>query len=151
MGVVIKDCSGPVDQGLIDSFEKKFSIKLPEEYRFFLKKYNGGYPEPDSFSFNDAADGSTVDRFLGLGVGEYSNLEKYLHTYRSRIPKRLFPIAHDPGGNLVLIGLFGPELNKIYFWDHELEAEESEPDMSNVYFLANDLDEFLNSLCKIDE
>jgi len=83
-------------------------------------------------------------------VGEHSNLEKYLVTYSERIPKNLFPIAHDPGGNLIVIGLSGTEQNKVYFWDHEREADDYEPDMSNVHLLANDFDEFLGLLHEID-
>jgi len=150
MTTVIKDSKGPISESTIDNLEQRMSIKLPIRYRDFLGKYNGGYPEPDGFLFKDESDGSSVDRFLEIGVGEHSNLEKYLVTYSGRIPKNLFPIAHDPGGNLVVIGLSGDEQNKVYFWDHESEADGYEPDMSNVNLVANDFAEFLGLLYEID-
>ncbi len=150
MTAEIKDSADSLDTARINIVEKSFEVKLPLQYREFLQKHNGGYPEPDGFLFKDESDGSSVDRFLGIDVGDHSNLEKYLVTYKNRIPKNLFPIAHDPGGNLVLIGLSGDELGKIYYWDHEREADGWEPDMSNVHLIANDLDEFLRKLYEIE-
>lgn len=150
MTTVIRDSKGPVSESKIDALEKKLSIKLPSKYRDFLKKYNGGYPEPDGFRFKDESDGSSVDRFLGIDVGEHSNLEKYLSIYDGRVPKNLFPIAHDPGGNLVVVGVSDNEKDKVYFWDHEQEADGWEPDMSNVHLIADDFDEFLRRLYEIN-
>jgi len=150
MMTVIKNNKGPISASEIDNLEQRLSIKLPAKYRDFLEEYNGGYPEPDGFLFKDESDGSSVDRFFGLHLGMHHNLEKYLDTYAGRIPKNLFPIARDPGGNLVVIGLSGDEKNKIYFWDHEREADGYEPDMSNVHLVANGFDEFLGLLYEID-
>lgn len=61
----------------------------------------------------------------------------------------MIPIAHDAGGNLVLLGV--NEKQGIYFWDHELEAEEGEvPDMSNVYAISQTFTDFLNNLHEIE-
>ncbi|WP_193777990.1 SMI1/KNR4 family protein [Psychrobacter sp. FDAARGOS_221] len=131
----------------IEAFEKKYSIKLPQEYRAFLSKYNGGTVDPDTFVFHDETDASSINYFLGIGLKEYYyNLSYTLDMFRDRVPDNLFPIAKDPGGNLILVGLSGNELGKIYFWDHEFEADGSKPDMSNVHYLSSSFDTFLNGL-----
>ncbi|AZZ95517.1 SMI1/KNR4 family protein [Hahella sp. KA22] len=134
----------------IEELEKRFSVKFPLQYLDYLKEYNGGHPEPDGFLFKDESDGSIVDRFFGVDVEEHSDLEHYFSVYRTRIPNYMFPIGRDPGGNLILIGVLGDKVGKIYFWDHEEEADGFPPDMSNIHFLADDLDEFLNGLYEIE-
>jgi len=150
MTTMIKDGLGPISANTIESIETRLSIELPTSYRMFLEKYNGGYPEPDGFMFKDESSGSSVDRFLGIDVGPHSNLENYLAVYDGRIPINMFPIAHDPGGNLVLICLSGNKKDKIYFWDHECEADGWEPDKSNVHLVADDFDEFISSLFEVE-
>lgn len=123
---------------------------MPKDYREFLLVYNGGYPEPDAFHFIGSEDGSTIDRFLGIGVGEHSNLEKYLKTYEGRLPCDFFPIAHDPGGNLICIGTKGQYKGQIFFWDHEYEADEEEPNMSNMSLVSQSFQELMDNLYELD-
>lgn len=147
---VIYDSNGPLDSKHLEILEKKLGKKLPLDFRAFLLKFNGGYPEPDSFNFFGSEDGSCVDRFLGINVGEHSNLYRYFKTYSKRIPKEFLPIAHDPGGNLICIGLFGEYKNKIYFWDHEFEANGHEPNMTNMHLISGNFSEFLEVLHEVE-
>lgn len=49
---------------LIMREEEMWRVKLPSEYRDFLKKYNGGTPEKKTFLINNQE--IHVDRFLGI-------------------------------------------------------------------------------------
>lgn len=131
----------------ISDFEREINSALPSDYKKFLMEYNGGQPQPDSFRFfSDRNDASSVDRFLSLGNEKNSNLLKYYNNYKDRIPLGFIPIAHDAGGNLVIMKLKTNE-NKIYFWDHELEADEGVvPDMSNVYLINQSFSDFIDNL-----
>lgn len=143
---------GTITSSELESFEKKFSIKLPKSYKDFLLSSNGGCPEPDTFVFEDESDGSIVDYFLGIDLQEYYyNLGYTFETFRNRIPRNFLPIACDPGGNLILIGWSQKELGKIYFWDHEFEANDCEPDMSNMHLISQDFESFLNSLHEYED
>lgn len=144
--------STPIDLGEIQGFEKKIGKNLPTNYKAFLVKYGGGYPIPDCFQFSDGSNGSIVDRFLGLNNGKHSNLEKYFETYKNRIPENFIPIAHDPGGNLILLSLCSDSKGKIFFWDHEREAADgSSPDLSNISHISDSLDLFLSMLSEYQE
>lgn len=131
----------------ISDFERDIKCVLPSDYKKFLMEYNGGQPHPDSFRyFSDRNDASSVDRFLSLGKEKNSNLLKYYNNYKGRIPFSFIPIAHDAGGNLVIMELKANE-NKIYFWDHELEADEGDaPDISNVYLINQSFSDFIDNL-----
>lgn len=131
----------------ISDFEKKIQSILPNDYKDFLIKFNGGRPLPASFKFfSDRTDASSVDQFLSLGKEKNSNLEKYYYNYKNRIPSGFIPIAHDAGGNLVIMKLKNED-NQIYFWDHELEADEGEnPNMENVYLICKSFSDFINNL-----
>lgn len=134
----------------IVNVENQLSIKLPDSYREFLKKYNGGYPQPDGFDFADGEDGSSVDKFLEVSDSKNEGLINYFNTYKERIPKNYIPIAKDPGGNLILIGING-EKAEVYFWDHENEADDGDvPGMQNMHLVALNLDDFINNLYEIE-
>ncbi len=77
------------------------------------------------------------------------SLDDEIECYQGRIPSDLFPIGYDTCGNLILIGDTGPNAGKIYFWDHECEADPDEgevPDYRNVHFIAESFDAFFASL-----
>lgn len=137
----------PATSEEISDFEKEIKSGLPSDYKSFLMENNGGQPQPDSFKFfSDRDDASSVDRFLSLGKEKNSNLLKYYNNYRNRIPSGFIPIAHDAGGNLIIMEL-KVNNNRIYFWDHELEVDEGEyPDMNNVYLISKSFSDFINNL-----
>ncbi|MEK9495102.1 SMI1/KNR4 family protein [Photorhabdus sp. P32] len=147
----IIDFKGPIDEISVTNFENEIGNSLPNDYRNFLKKYNGGYPDPDAFLFlNDEEDGSSVDRFLSLGCEKHHDLRNYFIDYKDRIPPKFLPIAHDPGGNLILISLSNDNPG-VFFWDHEFEADEGElPDMSNVHLISHTFTDFLSVLYKLE-
>ncbi len=128
--------------------EQRIGRPVPPAYREFLLQRNGGRPVRELFTFNDGkrvAEGG-VDAFLGVGKFDES-LDRYLDDYRGRIPDDLFPIAHDAGDNLILIGAEGANAGKVFFWHHEFEADEGEaPTYDNVFLIADSFAAFLASL-----
>jgi hypothetical protein len=146
--VNIIEANNPVDEITLSNFEHEWKTKLPEDYRTFLKTYNGGHPKPDCFNFDGEKTGSCINWFLGIN-NEEDDLAEYLKIYRRRIPKGFFPIADDPGGNLICIGTESKYFGKIYFWDHELETET--PDFSNVKLISHTFNDFLNNLFELSE
>lgn len=146
----IHDSKGGVSEQDLINLEAQLGVKLPNSYRDFLKKHNGGYPQPDGFDFANGEDGSSVDKFLEISSSKNESVSEYYNNYNDRIPKDYFPIAKDPGGNLILIGVKNSNAD-IYFWDHENEAEGGDvPGMDNMHLIASSLDDFINDLCEIE-
>jgi hypothetical protein len=142
--VKIVDSNERVSLEVIKNFETEYNVNLPERYKGFLLNWNGGYPEPSLFKISDEKGVSVLDHFYGIGDDE-SGLCDYIDIYEYRLPTGFVPIANDPGGNVICLGTNESYYDNIYFWDHENEQEDNE-DMSNMYFLANNIDEFLGNL-----
>ncbi|MCL1791108.1 MAG: SMI1/KNR4 family protein [Peptococcaceae bacterium] len=127
----------------ITEFESKHNIKLPELYIRFLLEQNGGYPERSTFRISSSQGNTVLNVFFGIG-DIYDNLDDYLDIYEDRMPSSFIPIADDPGGNVICLGIGGDYCENIFFWDHEQENDDA--DMSNMYFLARNIYEFIEAL-----
>jgi len=140
-----------ITESQIQELESNLNFKFPEEYKNHLLKFNGGRCDPNVFSFeeNGAVTESSVDWFLALYDGEFDSLEDYFKICKideKRMPSTFFPIANDPGGNLICMDTID---NKIYFWNHECEVDygqSGDDDRSNLYLIANNLNGFISSL-----
>ncbi len=148
--VSMEKATGPLEEAELQDQEQKWGFRLPDGYREFLLKYDGGRPEPFSFRFKGSENGSTVHSFLGIKQDRYRDLQKKLKDYEGRLPKRFFPIAYDEGGNQICIAIAGDDRGKVYFWDHELEADASQgedPEIAdNIVLIADSFSEFLDGL-----
>ncbi len=141
----------PVSEEKVRQFELKIGAPLPDDYRRFLLKHNGGRPKTEIFDFPDGKDSSGVNMFYPLDPKDTNALEAKLEVFQERIPKEFIAFGGDPFGNQLVIGTAGEERGKIYFWDREMEADEGEePDMSNMDFLANSFEDFLAMLYEYD-
>jgi hypothetical protein len=162
----IKSPKDQLDLQDIERAEKRMNIVLPLAYKNFLLKYNGGRPEPAGFDIIWSEDritseirrecsedwrSSKVDWFLAIHEGEYSNFIEYnLVDFKGRIPKETIAIAHDPGGNLILLGIAGEQTGRVLFWVKDYENWEGDdsveniPWYDNIGLIANSFDEFIN-------
>jgi len=72
-----------------------------------------------------------VHVFYGIVKGEAGDHWRDLLWHRrlmiDRVPTNILPIAEDEGGNQICLSLRPESCGWIYYWDHELEAEEGEP------------------------
>jgi len=139
---------GKLDERRLCNFEQRIGARLPEEYRVFLVDHNGGTPVPNHFNTLGESGGSRLNEFYGLHDGpSYANLEDSYEVYLGRMPASVIPIASDPFGNAICIGISGCEAGKIIFWDHDLEGTEDEqPYFGNITLIANSFNEFLDGL-----
>ncbi|WP_166000874.1 SMI1/KNR4 family protein [Bacillus sp. Cs-700] len=133
----------------ISKFENEKNVKLPDHYVHFLRNWNGGKVKPNLFKIFDKQGPSVVNVFYGIG-DMYDNLADFIEIMDERLPVGFIPIGDDPSGNVICLGTKEPYYDKIYFWDHEQEPEEPN-DMRNMYFLANDITEFLDGLYRDTE
>ena len=122
-------------------------VVLPAAYKNFLRLHNGGRPHPDSFPIENEQirTQGKIDFFLCVKDGNLYNLTTWVNRYKTRVPKELIPVAIDPGGNLICLGVKGQYMEEVFFWDHENEAPEGEQAwFKNLYLVANSFDEFIN-------
>ena len=105
----------------IAAFEKENNITLPEEYKGFLLKYNGGRTPKTKFKINKVS--SDVRGFYGLGnADEYFNFQKLIdnmNILEDYIEDDMLPIASTVSGDDITIGIGKEENGSIFFKYHD--------------------------------
>lgn len=146
-GVTVRASAEPTNEVAVAAFEASRGIRLPADYRESLLATNGGKPEPCAFQLmlrSGPYTDSIVHWFLSLGDTAGPSLESFADLMAGRMPPELLPVAPDPGGNFVCLGVAGDARGKVYFWDHEREHYPT--DWSNVDLVADSFDAFLRGL-----
>ena len=148
MNVKIKNAFPPISEAQLIAFEKELGIKLPADYRAFLLKHNGGMPEPNALDvkIDDFVVQDGVTCFSAITEDRVFSFSYFLDVYEGRIPKNLFPIADGLSVDLICLSVSGDDYGKVYFWDHNWEVTDGEPDYSNVHWIADSFTEFLDKL-----
>lgn len=152
-GLKVVDSFEPISEMDLTAFERELGIQLPDDYCQFLLAHNGGDPDPYCFDIDMGSfiNGDSIQYFLGLVDGELYSISRYLNVYAGRVPNNFFPIAPCSGGDLVCLSVRGEDYGKVYYWDHNWEVTEAEPDYSNVHLLADNFTAFLDMLYDLDD
>ena len=134
MTIKINDPKRPASIYEIEAFEEEvLNVRLPEEYKLFVQRYNGAKPESNVFEIN-ATNESGVNQFIPL-----ANLQEQRAQVVGRLAKKYLPIAWAEGGNYVCLNL---DDGSVSFWDHEDSAEPTR--------LAGSFSDFLDVLRPFD-
>ena len=134
--------------------EVVWRVKLPDDYKEFIKKENGVIPSKRYFHFEHNE--KVIDRFLAIlaisgekteedyDIGVVSTqLEGRIVFDEDNVGMQLIPIAALFGGDFVCLNYVEDSENpSICIWYHE-ESYELEP---AIEFLANNFTEFLARL-----
>jgi len=140
------------DRANVDGFETVIGKKLPDDYREFLFNFNGGRPESNEFSVPAQKSAAGINLFYGLlKAKEWGDLLYQREMLMDRVPKDVLPIGEASCGNAVCLSLRPDTYGQIFFWDHELEADEGqEATFSNLFLISNSFTGFLSDLEKFD-
>jgi hypothetical protein len=113
----------------IMALEAAYDIKLPEDYKRFLLKYNGGdTPETSIYLGKGRGLGETDVRYF-YSVAESDKSFTWLDgldLLDEYLDDSLLPIASDTFGNEFVIGVADVNRGKVYFYDHELQKTTTE-------------------------
>ena len=143
----------PTD-ALLQEREVAWRVKLPDDYKEFIKKENGVIPSKRYFHFENNE--KVIDRFLAIlaisgekteedyDIGVVSTqLEGRIVFDEDNVGMQLIPIAALYGGDFLCLNYVEDSENpNISIWYHE-ESYELEP---AIEFLANNFTEFLAML-----
>ena len=143
----------PTD-ALLQEREVAWRVKLPDDYKEFIKQENGVIPSKRYFPFEHNE--KVIDRFLAIlaisgekteedyDIGVVSTqLEGRIVFDEDNVGMQLIPIAALFGGDFVCLNYVEDSENpSICIWYHE-ESYELEP---AIEFLANNFTEFLAML-----
>jgi hypothetical protein len=145
----------PVREADVARFEHEIGTKLPEDYRAFLLKCNGGSVGGELWFQGPTVEGKAADAGVhGIGnlhAEDSMSLQVCREVYEGRIPNGTLWIMDDPFGNAICLGLTGQQSGYVYFWDHELEPDPDSWDGSvetagNVQLLTHSFSAFIAGL-----
>jgi hypothetical protein len=154
----IIDAGTKLTERTILEFEEQFSIKLPQDYRAFMLKNNGGTPEGNwGFHFIETGIGDTdsvIHFFEVIYEEETDEVDDLKAGYTAlleseQIPNTLMPIADDPFGNIIFLGVAGDDYGRVYFGNQELENPETGYLVTSV--IADSFSQFIDSCYEVVE
>jgi len=137
---------------IINIFEAKYSINFPDQYREFLRKYNGGNTPKSKFKINKIS--SDIKGFYGLGdinTGlNYSFFEK-THALGDFLEDEVIPIASNSFGDIILIGIGDSNNGKVFFLYHDRNKKYIELTEDFITFLKKCKSEKIGHVKTIEE
>jgi cell wall assembly regulator SMI1 len=110
--------------GAIESVEARLEITLPDDYKEFLGRHNGGYLEPNFYNRR-----VTVRYFYSAGPNDDEHVDDLETAARNYWPPNrpgdpidpsFLPIGENVFGNVICLKVRGEDYGAVYFWDHEL-------------------------------
>lgn len=155
-GVTLIPIAPPATEACVAALESELGDRLPEDYRRFLLRHNGGRVRPGGFwlavrtSPATALPDGEVETLSGLHGGKYSSLEQEFRSRRDRHPGDVIPIADDAFGNRFCLVIHGDRRGQVWFWDHEREPPRP-VDWSNMDLIAESFDAFMRGLVPVDD
>lgn len=137
---------GQVSEEMIKRFELHIGFSLPDDYKQFLREYNGGTAKGRNSTFfvKELNETIPLDVLYGLGLDRAFDLVEWNKEYKDNLIPNSIIIGDDPGsGKIVLV--MDPELEGVYYWDHAFHFEQSNEE-ENTYKIAESFQAFLNGL-----
>lgn len=143
----------PLPESELARIERMVGFRLPDDYKAFMIRENGGEPEPSTFRYMNQAGPYTDGRvryFYSIHAGKPS-LERAITIYKTpkehrRMPEEFVPIGADSFGNQICLCVAGPDYGSVWFWDHDNEGPEGAPVRDNLHLIGTSFSDFLERL-----
>ena len=133
----------------INFLETTLEVKIPQDYKDFLLKNNGGIPEEiQMFSFCEIDPENGKEYEMETDIQNFSSINDIPFYYKNligarAIPEKYLSIACDSCGNEILLCANEFEnYGKIFFGNHEMYHPET--NYFNMTLIADSFTEFLN-------
>jgi hypothetical protein len=114
----------PAPAGTIEGVEARLGVKLPDDYKSFLQRQNGGEPAPNFF--NEMV-GVRYLYSAGPNDDEYiDDLDSIAELFSPEgeaddvLEPGFLVIGADGIGNRLCLKVSADDYGAVYFWDHEL-------------------------------
>ena len=137
---------GKTTKKALDAFEFTTGMALPQGYRNFLLKHNGGVFEEAIMMVPQVGEEVSLDVFNGLGLMTQLDVASHYESLKAHLPEQTIPIGRDPGGNPFLIDLSqDDEPGAVFYWDiHRMLNKKTRKAIA--YQLTKSFDDFLAAL-----
>jgi hypothetical protein len=155
MPAEIREGKGPLAESDVQAAEQALGVQFPSDYRAFLLRVNGGYPEPDGLRIYWAPGQvcgedwrtTAMSWFYEISDSDVCNLVTTNRIdFAGRLPPGTLAIASDAGGNQLLLAFSGPHAGQVLLWIKDHEASDGEtPGYDNVGVVADSFADLLQN------
>ena len=131
----------------LDDIERALGKQLPEEYRRFLMRHNGGTPVPSEFGIHGLEGNpyGNMQEFFGIDQAlESSDLLWIAREVEDRVHRDFLAIGSTDCGDLICLKTGGDSIGSVWFWDSK--SESPKPSLKDLYPIAGGFNDFLGSL-----
>ena len=101
--------------------EKAMDIVLPDDYREFLQKYNGGFPEHEFFRSEDKKPNISLAGFSSVQFADSKPDFQDFLIDDPLVDEKFIVIGFDGCGNYLCMRKDGKDKGKLYFFDHDTD------------------------------
>lgn len=126
----IREKKPPAPPEKVSRLENELGVALPDDYRQFLIRCNGGYVGGALWFQGPTPEGKAADAGVhhigGFRDENYFSLEKWRAVSQDPglcIPRELLWVMDDPFGNAICLAVSGAQRGCVFFWDHERVPE----------------------------
>lgn len=142
----------PINDAMINEFQSKYNIWLPNSYKEFLKQCNGGNPVINCFRTH-----RLTSRFYNViplrelksnSENRTLSLELYYiyFTLGNKLPKDFLPIGLDPAKDFICVSIEGGNKGKIFLCDLNWKNDEGTEGFPTISLISNSFEEFIDNL-----
>lgn len=122
------------DRSQLDEVEIRYKYKLPDDFREFLMKYNGGRPDNNIIVVPGGIGPMILDHLISFN----KNSEESIYSMGNVLGNGFFPFALTPEG---LIFMFEKSSGRIYL---------SNPKIMESYYVTDTFGKFISKLINED-
>ena len=109
-------------EALTAAFEKKHKLRLPDQYRRLLLKYNGGETPNTEFAVGEVS--SDLRALYGLGGADpRCHFDKLGRRLSGFLKEGMLPIGENVWGDTVALKISGEDVGGVYFLYHDRPRE----------------------------
>ncbi|NOV01291.1 SMI1/KNR4 family protein [Paenibacillus planticolens] len=139
----------PISLEAIQEVEKRYGFILPNDYKDFLLKYNGGKPRPNvMFTTKNGFLTSYLisvlplfDRKVPSLVGNFL----FFNKEEGNLPSNIITFGEDPLRNLLCISVEGNNTGFIYYWDY-MNDDSDTPTYDHLVLISESFSKFIEEL-----
>lgn len=136
---------GESDELRVARLEAELGFALPDDYRSFLLRNNGGSFQEQVFFVADLGQDVMLDIFYAVSNPDrVLTLSFWWKEHGEELQENALIIGTDPGGGMITYITTGEDKG-VYYWDHAHFFEESAEEEGNTYFVADSFADF----CKL--
>ncbi len=142
---------GWIEQQVIDAieaWEQAFGMRLPDDYRNFMTRYNGGRVYPLIFTHTAREPGGAPDKTEHFvdPIDDWEGVVARRAELADRLPYGTLVIGSDPGLIEIILSLRPHDHGHVYSWVRNFGGNWSSPDNDYLCLQAASFREFIEGL-----